>query len=815
MRVALLTTSAMLLVSGAAAAQTPPADARTNPAAPATQETQPGASEETANSQTAPSEGLGDIIVTAQRRAENLQRAAVAVDVVTGSDLAAAGITQAGRLGEQVPALTVQPTSTGNLIFVRGVGNFTLTPNSDPAIAFNYDGVYVGRPTGTNGVFYDLERVEVLKGPQGTLYGRNATGGAINVIPTQPQIGELSAYATASYGNYDTIIAEGAVNAPLGENGAIRLSGSVSDHDGYLRDGTNDDKTRALRVQLKSRLTPSLTVRAAFDYARVGGVGFQSSYLGNYLYNPVAGAYAFRPANLPLSEGFFTPRAQAYRVTVPVNPAFRTLNALDFYPFQRNNFYGANAQIDYDTGAGTLTIVPAWRYASLNYFSAAGGFPYRQREKDEQYSLEARFTGNRIGFLDYTLGAFYFHEQINLRTALSLGAAANFLTNRFTTESVAPFARLTAHLSDRLRLVGGVRYTDDRKRFTGTTIGNTIVCTRSPVLGCPNTPLFPFVETQDQIPFRTPVAGGAPVPTFANGVPTGAIVVRADRIDNNRLKNDRVTYRGAIEFDLAAQSLLYGSVETGYRSGGFNPATGFESYEPEYITAYTVGLKNRFFDNRVQLNVEAFWWKYRNQQVSAVRNDLAGRTANITQNIGSSRIRGVEVEARVLATRTTLLSADVQYLDADNRDFVYQQANSGAPPLTGCAYALNTTSNLYNVDCSGFQAYNSPKWTVNLAAQQTLELGDYKLVPGVDTQHRTKRYIGFQYLPTQYLPSVWQTNAQIAFGPADDHWSISAFVRNIENNRTTTSSGLHPLANILVSTTTAPRTYGGRLSVKF
>ena len=815
MRIALLTTSAMLLVSGTAVAQTPPADARTNPSAPATQETQPGASEQTANGQTAPSEGLGDIIVTAQRRAENLQRAAVAVDVVTGSDLAAAGITQAGRLGEQVPALTVQPTSTGNLIFIRGVGNFTLTPNSDPAVAFNYDGVYVGRPTSTSGVFYDLERVEVLKGPQGTLYGRNATGGAINVLPTQPQIGEISAYATASYGNYDTKIAEGAVNVPLGENGAMRVSASLSDHDGYLRDGTNDDRTRALRVQLKGRLTPELTVRTAFDYSHTGGVGFQSTYQGNYLFNPVAGGYVFRPANLPLAEGFFTPRAQAYRVTVPVSPAFRLLNALDFYPFQRNNFYGTNAQIDYETGAGTLTVVPAWRYASLNYLSAAGGFGYRQREKDEQYSLEARFAGNRIGFLDYTLGALYYHEEIRLRTALSLGAAANFLVNRFTTESIAPFGRLTAHLGERVRLVGGVRYTDDRKRFTGTTVGNTIVCTRGPVLGCPTTPLFPLVDTQAQIPFNTPAANGPPVPTFANGVPTGAIVVRADRADNNKLNNNRVTWRGALEFDLAAQSLLYGSVESGYRSGGFNPATGFESYEPEYITAYTVGLKNRFFDNRVQLNLEAFWWNYRNQQVSAVRNDLAGRTANITQNIGSSRIRGIEAEARVLATRTTLLSADVQYLDADNRDFRYQQANSGAPPLTGCAYALNATTNLYTVNCSGFQSYNSPKWTVNLAAQQTLELGDYKLVPGVDTQYKSRRYNGFQYLAIQNLQSVWQTNAQVAFGPADDRWSIAAFVRNIESNRTSTSSGLHPLANILVTTTTAPRTYGGRLSVKF
>ena len=805
-KTALLVSSAIALTwSAAAFAQTEQSD---GPSEAATAEVTDPQNDE---------QGLTDIVVTAQRREENSQRAAVAIDVVSGADLIAAGATQVARLNEQVPALTVQPTSTGNLIFIRGVGNFTLTPNSDPATAFNYDGVYVGRASATNGVFFDLERVEVLKGPQGTLYGRNATGGAINVLPVQPRLGEFSGYASASYGNFDTLNLEGAVNIPLSGDIAARISASRNKHDGYLRDGTTDQDEYSVRLQVKARLTPDVTVRISGDYEHVGGVGTSVNYYGNYLFSPITGRYAFVAAPTDNREGIFTAAAQAYRQTIPAGPAGRRLDALAISPFQDSDFYGTNAQIDVDVGnLGTLTIVPAYRYSDEDYLSSAGAFAYRQLQKSEQLSLEARLTGNRIGIFDYVLGGFFYDETIKVRTALSLAAAANFLSSRYETRSFAPFGRLTAHVTDELRLVGAVRYTGDKKRLNGTVTGNTIVCLArvNGVPTCPRVPLFPFFEDLSQSPIPLPGPNSVR-PIIVGGVPTGAIISRSDRVDNSRLKNTRVTYRAAVEFDVAPRSLAYASIETGYRSGGFNSATGFESFEPEYITAYTFGLKNRFFGNRLQLNLEAFWWKYRNQQVSAVRNDLDGRTANITQNIGNSRIRGVEVEGRFLVTPTTLLSTDIQYLDAKNRNFVYQQANSGTPPLVGCGFALNAATNIYNVDCSGLPAFNAPKWTLNFGAQQTIPLGEFEIVAQADTQYRTKRYVGFAYLDEQLLPSVWRSNAQISFGPSNDQWSVSAFVRNIENNKTIAFSSTTPLANALVGGILAPRTYGVRGSFRF
>jgi iron complex outermembrane receptor protein len=374
-------------------------------------------------------EGLGDIVVTAQRKEESAQRAAVPLSVIDGSTLLESGITQADRLSQLAPALTIQPSSTGNLIFLRGVGNFTVVATSDPAIAFNYDGVYVGRPTSSTGVFYDLARVEVLKGPQGILYGRNATGGAINILPAQPQLGELSGYVSGTYGNYDTANAEGAINVPIGEKGALRLSLSTSNHDGYLRDGLQDEKTMAGRLQIKAELTPDLTIRVAGDFAHNGGNGNSVSYFGRYARNPAVAVgagpvpgisyYSFIPTTLDPAEGVYSAASQAYRAATPFGPYGRLLNTLSPAPSVDNSFYGFNAEMNWDVGAGTLTILPAWRYMDLDYIAPAAAFIFDNREKAEQTSLEVRFNGNRIGLFDYTLGAYYYDETIDSNTSLS------------------------------------------------------------------------------------------------------------------------------------------------------------------------------------------------------------------------------------------------------------------------------------------------------------------------------------------------------------------------------------------------------------
>ncbi len=775
--------------SGSAATST------TSPQGPASV----GQSEAARNADASPT-GLQDIIVTAQQRTENLQKAAVAVAVVSGADLINSGTRGLDTLGKLVPALQVESGSQGDLIFIRGVGNFSYTANSDPAAAYNYDGVYVGRSSSTFGTFYDLERVEVLKGPQGTLYGRNATAGAINILPVQPRLGETSGYATATYGNYNAVTAEGALNVDLGTNAAFRLSGTYSKHDGYLASGTQTDDAGAIRAQLKVELTPALTVRIEGDYARQRGLGSGTSYFGKLTFDPATNQFVTTPSGLPLSEGLYTPAAQAYRVTTGAAGSVggRFLDPL-IPPFQRNDVYGIAYHVDWKTPIGTFSLIPAWRHGEKRNRSTDVGQPIGDSLDSNQYSVEARLVGSRGQLVDYILGAYYFSEQLDDDTHLSAGTQAVFTTARYTTHSPAAYGRLTLHATDWLRFTGGLRYTEDHKAFNGT--GNTLIELCVVPAGCPNAPLRPYTTTLSQQPVVPPVAG---VPT---PLAPGLLLVRLHSDSRGKLDTSKVTYRGAVEVDVGPHSLLYGSIETGYRAGGFNTSFNFD---PETITAYTIGSKNRFFDNRVQLNLELFNWKYKGEQLSFLGVDPAGSVGVNTENVGRSTIRGAEVEARALVTPTTTLNANIQYLDAKFTSFSYL---TPAQPFTGCD--VTPGSPLLTVDCSGKPAINAPKWTVNVGAEQVIPVGEHQIVVSVDTQYRSSRYIGTEYIAADLIDHSWVSNAQISFGAKDGRYVIGAFIRNIEGDRTPTFGTVVPASNLAVVFPGQPRTYGVRLSSRF
>ncbi|MCW2367326.1 iron complex outermembrane receptor protein [Sphingobium sp. B7D2B] len=779
--------------------------------------------------------GLVDIIVTAQRVEENSQRTPLAVDVIRPEELTRQNVVRAEDLSRISPSLSASggggPTT---VFFVRGVGNSTVNAYSDPAISFNYDGVYIGRPTSTSGVFYDLQRVEVLKGPQGTLYGRNATAGAINVIPNRPKLGETSGSATLGYGNYNWFTGQAALNVPLGETVALRAAGTFSHRDAFQTDGTGNQREHGGRLQIYAEPTPDLSLRVAADYAHQGGASSSGYYLGAV--NPTFGpngpsGYQFVPSNFSTQQGLLDPASNAYLAPRFFTQVGRAGAVVDGLPFNDNDYWGVTAELNYTTPAGTLTVQPAYREADLEY--AFNGV-FRQgytKEKDKQTSVEARWTGDFGPSVDYLIGAMYFDEEIAAVARYNQQSLSPYQNFRTKTESWAGFGKLTVRPVEQLSLTAGARYTSDKKRFDGTSNVYILFCGNPapPQDVCPTLPFIPLAETeadlqafyaQRGIPI-TPVPLFA-LPPIAGGSQTAPFVLRSQIPINSGLTNNKFTYRLAAQYDFSPRNMVYASFETGYHAGGFNFARGLETYRPETIDAYTIGTKNRFLDNRLQVNLEGFLWKYKDQQFSQFGYDLGTppSTVFLTRNIGNSTIKGLDLDVEFMATPNTLLSANVQYLDTKYDSFVYFAPNQGLPANTTCASTPELqvtpggTISVFRIDCSGNQAFNSPKWSFNLDAQQTIPLGTYKAVLQGGTRYRGSSYSTADYLPYLRSEAAFVSYASLTLATEDDRFFVTAYINNIENNQRLITGNITS-ASLVTASAEQPRTYGLRVGGKF
>lgn len=774
--------------------------------------------------------GLQDIIVTAQRTEESAQKAPIAIAVVKPEELIRQNVTRAEDLSRVVPALVATASGGPNTsFFIRGVGNSTANSYSDPAISFNYDGVYIGRPNSTQGFFYDLQRVEVLKGPQGTLYGRNATGGAINVLPNRPVVGENSGEVQTSYGNYNAMQGQGAVNLAIGDHGALRLAGMYTTHDGYLSDGTSDQRQFGARAQVLAELTPNLTTRIGADYSHQGGVGTGSYVYGTYALNPATNLYAFTPTpQLGAKVGVHDPRTEAFVQTRFISQAGKNSEAVGTYPGQDNAVWGITNETNWKTGAGTLTVQAAYRESDVNSLSTTSNFRgFAIDEHVDQTTLEARFAGSAGTAVDYLVGAFLFDENIKNHSVIDQLTVLPIQDYKTGTNSKAVFGRLAVHATDALTLTAAGRYTDDKKHMNGLSNIFVLFCGNPapPQDFCPNVPLLPQINTAEQLAAFYALRGirVTTVPLFAlppqaGGSQTAPFVLNPSIPINSTLETKKFTYRLAADLQLTPSNLLYASYETGFHSGGFNFGRGLETYRPETIQAYTIGSKNRFLNNRLQLNVEAFYWKYKDQQIAQFGTDFSTPPVSVfyTANIGRSRIKGVDVDFEFLATRTTRISGSVQYLDNKYSSYTLFTAQPTIPNFL-CPYSPVTVngSAQFQIDCSGKQGLFAPKWSFNVGAEQTIPLDGYKLVLQGGTRWRDDYYAATSYQPWTISKAAFQSDASITLSPDGDRWFAALFANNIENKRRITQSNLNGTLFTQSAVSTAPRTYGIRLGAKF
>jgi len=526
-----------ILLAGSALAWTlVPLSARAQDVAPASGQ---DAAAEPAPEATA-DEGITDIFVTAQRREENLQRAAIAVSAVQGDTVTNAGVTEATGLTRLLPSLQVAPASAFTQIYLRGVGTFGANAFAEQGVAFNLDGVYLSRPAAPAGLFYDLERIEVLKGPQGTLYGRNATGGAVNVITVRPRLGQTEGFVTAEYGNFDTIRASGAINLPLGENAAIRISGQHAERDGYFSDGYDDEDTTAIRGQARYDSRNGFDATFSLDYAHVGGQGS-----GGTIMPLLFGEHDQRLG--PSDPAVLA----AYAARTPTAPVPQIVARNDGY--QDNDFFGASATFNADLGFARLTVIPAFRKTDLDFVSYASSFLIDVTENSEQFSLETRLS-NESDRLRWVIGAYYFTENVTADQFFNQGSNATLIQSDLDTDSVAIFGQATFSVSDTFRITGGIRYTRDNKQ-------------------------------QDTYAESRPFVGFVP-PAFPTFRP---IILTIPTVATTDVDFEQVTWRAGVEWDVAERSLFYATVSTGFKSGVLFAAQGRNYSDPETLTAYTPG----------------------------------------------------------------------------------------------------------------------------------------------------------------------------------------------------------------------------------
>lgn len=567
--------------------------------------------------ETPPDAGKGDeIIVTAQKKESNAQKTPVALTAYGAQTLATNGVYNISSLTRLTPSVSFGENGGGaSIITLRGVSGRDTNDTGYSAVAVNIDDVFISRPTGLNASFYDLERVEVLRGPQGTLYGRNATAGVINLITKKPVLGRTEGYVSLSGGNYQTIDADGAVNIPVGDNFAIRGSFESRYHEGYRNNGDggrgDDENSKGGRLQALYQPTSNLKILVGVSQLHMGGTG--SVYDGVPFTYDASGNIATRATTSAYDATHFALNTEGY------------VNSNDTL---------LSGRVEYDFGPATATYIGAYhrlKYKQLwdNDGQATRGYTYLRDELNKDQSHELRFASNNIPKLDLASGLYYFKgdasnhnrfdklngiDPVNVRAYEGSG----------TTKNYGIFGQAGYHILNDVTVSGGVRYSKDKVyNYSENWVGSL---------------------TQD-------VSSGT--------------AVRAFSITDNGVSSHKVTWHAGLDWQVDPAHLLYAKVDTGYKGGGTTGIGGLMTYKPETIRAYEIGSKNRFFGNKLQANITGFYYDYTNQQV----NQYTVEFGNVTTNAGKSRIYGVELETVLHMTAKDRLDFSGTYLNAKYTKF--------------------------------------------------------------------------------------------------------------------------------------------------
>lgn len=739
---------------------------------------------------------IADIVVTAERRSVSIQDIPIAISAFDAGRLRDAGVSDAAALNKLVSGLDLRGNDGpgGLAIFIRGVGAAPKNGLADQANSFNVDGVSFSRPVGPDSSFFDIERIEVLKGPQGTLYGRNATAGAVNVITRQPRLGEVNGFGRMTLGNYGTYQAEAGINVPVGSTVAARLSGNIVGRNGYYRDGYGDQDTMAGRLHIYFEPSPVVNLLVTASGSRERGQGPGAIPMGP---NPSAGL-----------TGNFVGRAWDGPSSAAIDGYVRSLGQFsnpaasgpDANGRVHNDIWSVAGTLNVDVGPATWTTIAGYRDIksdNIGYVTFTGLYT---RFRTKEFTAETRLSSNGSGPLKWIIGAFYGKEDMsNLAWGENISGQAPahppfppstdpdyiFLNlPSVKNSSWAVFGQGTYALTDRFRATGGLRYTRDRK-----TLGNGS---------------FGFVDAPyDTQPFSDLV--------FPGGVIHGAFVPV-----HNAKTFDAVTFSAGLEFDAAKDSLVYANVRKGYHAGGLIASDDVgpykTTYAPETLMAYSLGTKNRFFGNALTINLEAYYWDYKNLQIETI-GLVNCSTCTATPLTPAGATFG-QIYDNAGKAHTYGLDADVIWKMTSRDEFRLNML------VARGKYDRYTISSPFgSVVADGQDLAGLPKLSFTADYQHSVPLGNGgTVVLAGRTRFVGKRDFGASPYPGSTRKAYTSSELELTYQAPDGHFRGTAFVRNIENGKNFVSAAStipDPVTGSGWGTLAPPRTYGLTLSANF
>ena len=734
--------------------------------------------------------GIEVIIVSATKRAESVQDIPLSVTTFSQAQLDIKGASNLAGIQESTPNLNFSVQSAGQnvaRVTLRGVGTETLVGGGDPGVALHIDGVYVGRNSAAAGDVFDVERLEVLRGPQGTLYGRNATGGSINIITKKPTF-ENEGYVDFTVGNYNERRVRGVANVPLSDNLSSRISIFSQSHDGYIENlyaygrDSDDKDSQGGRFQLLYDADSGNEYLFRGYFSKSGGVGPGSVFLGKDI-NTVSGYPALYLVGINSAPAGAPVLADAYGLGTTVTGDPISARPTDLHQMRKDTpefidmliqgmDFEANVNLSDDVLFKSITSYQTNDNEILvdaDNSEIAIETRYRNNMA-KQFSQEFNFISQTDEPFQWILGAYFYHEELTERfqttsapglvpldTVLPPGAVpggggvGQTRIAGHDVDSAALFVQLSYEISDKLSVTGGVRYTrDEKEQFRE--IGGS-------------------VDITNNLEFMT-----------------GAIGPRAP--DSGETSFSEVSYRFSADYELSDDSLLFASYARGYKSGGFDfnggqviEGTEQVPYEPEYVNAIEVGSKNRLFDNTVILNITAFHYDYEDLQVFRLTS-----FGPLTDNAAQSTIQGLELEVKYEPTENFKLDGSIGYLDA-----TYDEYSIERPVPT---------------DFTGKRLNYAPEYTANLGAEYTMTLDDAYLTARLDWSYRDDTFFDRANTELDMQEAYSLINARLRYDA--ESYYVDLWMKNVGDEDYVTGQLINPPFACGCRTVNigAPRTFG-------